>query len=53
MRFYSDKSLEFEEEWLKVRRARLETTPEEIDFNIDYFDIIEKKKKNIYEKEEG
>ena len=53
MRFSSDKSLEFEEEWLKVRRARLETTPEEIDFNIDYFDIIDDSGDDIYDTEEG
>ncbi len=53
MRFYSDKSLEFEEEWLKARRSRLETTPEEIDFDLDYFDIIDDLGDDMYDAEEG
>lgn len=53
MRFYSDKSLEFEEEWLRARRSRLETTPEEIDFDLDYFDIIDGSGDDIYDEEEG
>nr|DAF51522.1 MAG TPA: hypothetical protein [Siphoviridae sp. ctrCN24] len=53
MRFYSDKSLEFEEERLRARRSRLETTPEEIDFDLDYFDIIDDSGDDIYDAEEG
>jgi len=53
MRFYSDKSLEFEEEWLRARRSRLETTPEEIDFDLDYFDIADDSGDDIYDAEEG
>lgn len=53
MRFYSDKSLEFEEEWLRVRRLRLEVTPEEIDFDLDYFDIADDSGDDIYDAEEG
>ena len=53
MRFYSDKSLEFEEEWLRARRSRLEVTPEEIDFDLDYFDIADDSGDDIYDAEEG